>query len=689
MLRSQGLNVLAHGKGANAGILEFSSRFVRYMSETAAAAPGERRMLKSQLRDKNIDTALSSEDLVKASKVFVDNFKAERAHHFVTDSCLNLFRQVHLATIKHKRPQNALSTKEMFGKYLDGGVAIGWMCSYAIMEDVLAGEAQKGLESWVRFLETLGNTEKAAANVNRDAALSALVAYVANCYDEGIEVDPNVALRLVPLKRVPMDNQVLALSGIKSLPQERINQIIEGVRKVRLHGLDFNSVEFLKSIPTDAPKEIEDKYNEALAKAEETGIPFSPTTYSRFISCFAESTKIQTAFDIWNDMLSKNVTPTIECWNSLLKAGSLHRGERVTIVEQIWAEMEKNGVQPDAESYSTLIDLHFKSHNPDKALEIFDKIQSGEIADIPVSYKIFNVVVNGLLKLGEVESAEALLKQGQTNGLSLGVMTYNTFLRTYIDRKEYAKAQTLIDDMAKSGVEPDVSTYTNVIDATFKLARQYGTVPEDIIESLLTEMSSKGIKANTVAMTSIISGLIKSANDIEAARTVFNKLLQKRLSPNARTFSTIIDGELTIGNMDQALYYFNIMEQHNLRKLTSIYNQIINWFVRKDQLDRAYKIFTELLQDRNTGPNKFSYYFILKGCDSRNKTQMAQSVINELAKERPDFDLGEFLPTLIKNLSQSGVQVPTSLLEKCDNTVVNTTIKKQEKRRRRNWSRWQ
>lgn len=646
-------------------------------------------VFKSQLRDRSIDIALSDEDLVKASKIFSDNFRPERANNFVSDSCLNLFRQVHLTGLKNgKLPKNVLSSKEIFNKYLEGGIAIGWMCSYVIMEDVVAGESQKGLESWVKFLETLGDTEKASANMNKEAAYSALVAYVSNCYDEGIEIDPTVALRLVPLKRIPMDNQIMALNGMRTLPQERINKIIEGVKKIRIAGLDFNSAEFLKSIPTDAPKEIEDKYNEAVYKSTEYGIPFSETTYSRFISCFAEATKVQRAFDVWNKMLADNAKPTILSWNSLLKAGSLHREDRMAIVEQIWAEMIKSGISPDAESYSTVIDLNFKTHNPDKAIELFDQIQSGQISNVAVTYKIFNVVVNGILQLGNIEEAETLLQEGRANGLTLGVMTYNTFLRTYIARKDYSKAQALIENMVDMGVEPDISTYTNVIDATFKFSRQYGTVPDEIVERLLEEMSKKGIKANTVAMTSIISGLIKSSNDIDAARTVFRKLLEKRLSPNARTFATIIDGELSIGNMDNALYYFNIMERFNLRKTTSIYNQLINWFVRKDQLDRAYKIFSELLEDRNTGPNKFSYYFLLKGCDNKNNNKMAQALIDRLAQERDNFDLGDWLPTLIKKFNDSGVNVPTQLLEKGDLTIQNNKETSQEKRRRRNWNKW-
>jgi pentatricopeptide repeat protein len=575
-----------------------------------------------------------------------------------------LFRKILAAEKRSKLPTGSLTSTELFGKYLECGIAIGWMCSNVIVQSILRGHSQQALEYWVRFLEALGNPELASATLNREAAWSALVAYICNCIDENIEVDAEIALKLVPLKRVPQDNELNLIEYLSALSEAKMNQIKQELAKIRYYSFDYNSSEFISSLNPEFPKELDDKYAEVFAKSKESGVPISEVTYSKFISCFAESTRTQRAFDIWNDMQQANTAATVLSWNSLLRAGSLVRVDKDTVVSHIWNEMEKAGISPNSESYGILIDLRFRDNKIQEALAIFDKIQEAQIPNVTVTIKIFNITVNGLLKAGRIKEAEMMLEEGEQNGYCSSPMVYNSFMRTYIDSKLYDKTIDILDRMDKMGIEPDIVTYSNVIDSAFKMARVNGTSPRDNIEKLINEMARNKIKANTIAMTSIISGLIKTDRDIEGARMLFDAMLKKRIVPNARTFATIIDGELQVGEVSRALAYFTMMPRYNLRKSTSIYNQLIKGLARKGDLKGAFEMFTNLVKDPATFPNKFSYYFILQACEERGNFDVAQRVIDELSKQldKTTVDLGDRgLPVLIKKLSASITNFPSNI----------------------------
>ncbi|CAN6625960.1 hypothetical protein TRVA0_010S02432 [Trichomonascus vanleenenianus] len=611
---------------------------------------------------KQIQAALRKDDVAGAAKQFLSAYKPSRAQELPSAVYNDLFRRVYF-TNKKAASADLISSKDLYNKYLEGGVAVGWVCSYVIMEDVIAGKPETGLESWIKFLETLGDAKMASAMVNREAAWAALVAYTYNCYLEKLPVDTTIAQKLVPLNKYPRAHEILSLSGINSVPKEALEKILEYTKQIRMDSLDINGSAFLKSLDADSAKDLEDSYAEVVEKSNATGEKLSPVTYARFIACFSEASRVQRAFEVWNDMQNAGVSPTTLTWNSLLKAGALTRESPDLVVEHIKDEMEAAKVKPDGETFATLMEFYFRTRRAEVALDIYNNVKAGKVSGVAPTLKMFSIAINGYLKMGEIETAEAMLAEGRRQGYAPTSVVYNSFIRTYIKEGQFDKIQGVLDEMQANKIAPDVITYTSIIDATFKHCRRVGSSPDVSIEALLNEMSANGIKANTVAMTSIISGLSKSSRDIESARAVFDALIRKRLAPNARTFATIIDGELTVGDPERAIYYFNLMPKLNLFKSTPIYNQLINWLSKRGDLAKATDIFFQLVNDSRTDPNFYSYYFILQGADNHNDAALVQRVVDAMGKHKYKFPLGERLPKLLLKWSKLGVTVPPHILQ--------------------------
>jgi pentatricopeptide repeat protein len=600
--------------------------------------------------------ALNDGDVLAASELFVKNqIKLNRLRTAGLDG--RLFRAVMDADAAETK--TAVSPKQLFKMFVTSGTPAPWICSTLVLQDVVNGHPEQGLQTWVEYLESLREVSLVNLPQNKEAAWAALIAYVDNCQGD---INADIALKLVPIRDIPYARQMMEVPGIRSLPLEKREAIFEGIRQIRIATVDVSSVQFLNSVPVDRPLELEEMYKEALEIANLKGQPLSEETYARFMSCFAECTRVNDAFNVWNHMVAQGIKPSIQSWNSLLKAGALSRANREEVFSGVWSKMSSSGVNPDADSFSTLIDFYFRTGKSEKALKVFDEIQEGKHG-VSVTLRMFNCVLDGLLKLGRAAEAEQMLTEGEEQGYSPNVLTYNAFIRSYIDAKQYDKASEVVVRMLKTGIKPDVATYTNVIDSVFKQAKSQGFSAEKPVEALIKEMNQQGIRTNAVTMTAILSGITKTSGDIDSARSLFDLIVKSRIRPNARTFATIMDCELRYGDYQRALRYFHMMPRYGVPQGTPAHNQLIHWTANKGRLDDCYALFEELVKNPRTNPNKFTYFFILNGCYSKGNVSMATDILDTLSKQQGYFDYGTELPRLIGKLKSAGAHVPESVTQ--------------------------
>lgn len=576
-----------------------------------------------------------------------------------------------------KSPDSATNLRALYEKYMSCGVRIGWMCAAVIIKDISQGNADRGLKTWVEFLESLGNIMAMSNSANVEATWAALAAYVASCHASGQQVDAQLAIKLVPTERVPFPEELLQIQGYKQINPDLRNAIADGLRKIRVAKADPNSPTYIASLPSDRPLELDQMYLDCKEKARESAsaaaadvggapkVELSEAFYARVMSCYAVSSRPNSAFNVWNDMIESGIEPSILGYNALLKTAALSKADRESTFKAVWEKLQA-ATQPDSESYSILINFLFKQRQPEKAIAVFDKVRANEFAGVSTTLWMFNVVLDGLLENNLVAQAEQLVETGAKTGLTPTVVSYNALIRTYLKRSEYNKASEAFDKMVATGVTPDVVTYTNIIDTVFKFSQTQGIDPTSQVEALLSEMIKSKIKVNAVTLTAILSGLAKAGSDVECSRLIFDLMIKKNIRPNARTFGSLVDFELKYNNFDKALDYFNMMPRFGIPRGTPMYNQLIHWAAHNKYLDEAYRLFEKLSQSSRTKPNKFTYFFMLDGCYRSKNKDIATGVLNQMSdytRETQTWDMGTSLPKLIPRLSTLGVQIPTNVFE--------------------------
>lgn len=613
-----------------------------------------------------LDAFLTQNKLVEASNLFKETYTPEAANMFryfnegqeSVSLAIKFFRSISSAHKKGKG-EGLIPLSELFALYNAGKLRYGWMCSEVILLEVSKGNYKQAIEAWVNYYESFDNVKTVQKTENKEAACAALIAYIASCVQENTEIASKIALFLVPLKTVPDETEVLNLirfSGI-TFDKNLIASVVQGFKTLRLQALDPASLDFLNDLPIDRPNELENRYNDCKTVSANTGKALPESTYARFIFCFSESGRAQQAFDVWNDLLQAGITPSVQTWNMLLKAASLSKGSSVAVTEGILTKMAEANVKPNADSYGTLIDVYFKAGLPSTAIDIFEKIQKGLFENVSTNLKIFNVMLNGLLNSGNDALARKLLIEGIDIGFSPDVISFNTFIKTYIKQKRYDQVEKVLLLMDQYGVAPDIATYSNLLDNLYKSANAKKVDPSIHIEALLKDMNKNGIKSSTLTLTSLIDGLAKSGNP-QAANDLFKLMRIKKIRPNIRTFTALINGEVLAGNLTQAVEYFKEMPAFGVSPVISTYNQIIHAFAERGEINDCLKYFYLASDSKKVNVNRYTYTFVLQAIYNSRKFSLANEVLAVMKKEKASFIVGRPLQALLLKLQNRGITLP-------------------------------
>lgn len=98
--------------------------------------------------------------------------------------------------------------------------------------------------------------------------------------------------------------------------------------------------------------------------------------------------------------------PNLSLYNDMIRMVGKHR--MIEMVEQFVVELQNEGLQPDARTYTELIGAYFKVEMVNKAMETYDQMKaSGYVPD----KLTLTILIRNLEKAGENALSEAIRKE--------------------------------------------------------------------------------------------------------------------------------------------------------------------------------------------------------------------------------------------------------------------------------------
>jgi len=267
-----------------------------------------------------------------------------------------------------------------------------------------------------------------------------------------------------------------------------------------------------------------------------SGKGLAAPVYSHFLAAFMGLKRPNRAIDIWNTMVADGIKPTVSTWDAMLKGCGIARNPKA--IEEVWTKMLDSGVKPDAQAWATRIhgltttgywesglrayremttnwiQAAHTQYNTDETLDLKTLGDVGQVPK-PNTY-CFNSLVNGLSRGRKQEQLGQVFGWARSIGVRFDSYTFNPLLRLAMRDGDGDMATRILGIMRESDVKPDIATFTMVLSSLFSRdgpADNHASAPQAAINHVFSSMRASGLQANAWSFATLISGLLRQAND--------------------------------------------------------------------------------------------------------------------------------------------------------------------------------
>ncbi|XP_010537737.1 PREDICTED: putative pentatricopeptide repeat-containing protein At1g16830 [Tarenaya hassleriana] len=293
------------------------------------------------------------------------------------------------------------------------------------------------------------------------------------------------------------------------------------------------------------------------------GISVSANVWSMLINGFFRSRQPRKAAKLYNKMLETGCCPSIVTYTTLVK-GFWECGMTSDAVRML-NTVKSKGLAPDIVLCNVMIDLFTKMGRYDDALDVFGSLSEQEL--VPDRYTFSSIVSKTCLS----RRFDLLEMIGNGTAIELDLVACNSFLNYFYKTRDPSSAVKVYKLMTEAGVTVDsysfvgvlyalcgegrasyainvynglVKNYPRLVDAHVHTAIIDGLIKlrkYDHAEHLFRQCILKKYPIDVVSYTVAIRGLVLSRR-IEEAYCLFCRMKESGVSPNARTYETIICG---------------------------------------------------------------------------------------------------------------------------------------------------
>ncbi|KAF9100091.1 hypothetical protein BGX23_006055 [Mortierella sp. AD031] len=376
-------------------------------------------------------------------------------------------------------------------------------------------------------------------------------------------------------------------------------------------------------------KQIWHTYTRLISKAPESRRSlFNFPLYARMLYCLQTTKTPESAVwahTIFEDM-TKHHRPSTMILNSMLDILTRHE-DLDSAIEFFERNAARYDLRANIRSYNIMIRGLGSRGQIEAARKIYDDMRSGVIPKRP-DVTTYSTLMSQYAKNGMQTEADAILDHMFKDEVQPNMWIFNSVIKRFVQRKDYGGAMRTMALMKKSDLQPDVVTYSTLIDS---YARDGN---EEAIAQIQADMAANKVYPNARMITSTIKVF---------ARTSLDSDIDSQLAGLLKSLPTGEMHELTFGvlmnvyrkrrDLDAAMGIYEHIVSKKRPVNDVIVNTLLDGYVRANQIPTANKIFHDHFTARGVQPtSSWTYNIMITGCCKEGRLQDALHYYHEMNK---------------------------------------------------------
>jgi len=367
---------------------------------------------------------------------------------------------------------------------------------------------------------------------------------------------------------------------------------------------------------------------------------------------------------------ASGVVPSLHTYGTLIKAYG--HAKRLDQSWALWHELiHERKLDPNEVTYGCMLDACVSNGAIDDAMRLFQELKM-KIPDFSRNTVVYSTLIKGFAQRKEMQRAVQLYNEMVSDGVTCNLVTFNTLIDACSRVGDMERAASLFSDMCEQGVTPDLITYSTIIKGycvngdleqaiqLFTMMRKRGIVPDAILfnsildgcakkqmrtltEQVLNDMETADIAPSNFTL-SILVKLYGRCRDLDTAFDRVDFLPRKHgFEVNAHVYTCLMSACISNGQLPRALEVFRTMEARRCMPDSKTYTTIINGCLKSGDMENAVKLVDSAFGlDGRVGP--------VIPLDS----ELIQNVLFMIGRRRLTQQLG--MP-LMERLKRAGVEV--------------------------------
>ncbi|XP_071729885.1 pentatricopeptide repeat-containing protein At5g48910 [Rutidosis leptorrhynchoides] len=340
-------------------------------------------------------------------------------------------------------------------------------------------------------------------------------------------------------------------------------------------------------------------------------------SWNTLIRAFCDTDDTLESLHLFKQMV-EFVQPNKFTFPSVLKACA--KTGRIEEGKQMHCVLLKLGLDNDEFVLSNLVRMYAMCGAMDDAYMLFD--MNNEMESDTSQVVLWNVMVDGYLRLGEVENARTLFDEMPQRS----VVSWNSMISGYAQNGCFVEALELFREMQMEdddGVTPNYITLVSVLLAVSSLGAL------EIGRWVHFYAVKNSIKIDPVLGSALID-MYSKCGSINEALQLFNSLSQK----NVITWNSIITGLAIHGRANDALELFTKMQQSGILPNDVTYISVLTACSHSGLVDKGVSIFNQMVCTEGLVPRLEHYGCMVDSLGRAGRLQDAEKLILEM--DEPD-----------------------------------------------------